>query len=290
MLLKCHNSWVQKRGSSAAVVASPMPAATIALIGEFDPAFPPHPATEAAVTHAVGALGVNVRTEWLPTDEIEVPALSRYEGLWIAPGSPYKNFENTLEAIRAAREQAIPCLGTCGGFQHMILEYARHVLGCDGAHAEYDPDVSNLFITRLDCSLAGRELPLQFEAGSQTARIYGATSAVERYYCGFGVNPERVALLKSGPLRVVGADAEGEVRVIELPGHPYFIGTLFVPQMRSRPEGPHPLITAFVRAVSERAAATPAPTGANSHEWSLRRCSRPPTPGTCRSLHCRLPR
>jgi CTP synthase (UTP-ammonia lyase) len=82
------------------------------------------------------------------------------------------------------------------------------------------------------------------------ARAYGSLRAVERYYCNFGVHPDRVALLGSRALQVVGSDAEGEVRVVELPGHPFFVGTLYVPQARSAPGAPHPLVTAFLRTVA----------------------------------------
>ena len=71
---------------------------------------------------------------------------------------------------------------------------------------------------------------------------------MEQYYCNFGVNPDKVPLLRKGPLQITGSDAEGEVRVVELPDHPFFVGTLFVPQLRSTPERPHPLVTAFIRA------------------------------------------
>ena len=80
------------------------------------------------------------------------------------------------------------------------------------------------------------------------AAIYGASEATEAYYCNFGVDPEHVPLLGTGPLRITGADAEGDVRVIELPGHPFFLGTLFVPQTHSTPKRPHPLVMAFVEA------------------------------------------
>jgi CTP synthase (UTP-ammonia lyase) len=137
--------------------------------------------------------------------------------------------------------------------QHLIIEYARNVLGFrDAAHAEYDPYASTLFISALTCSLAGREMALRLVPGSQVAKIYGATTAVERYYCNFGVHPDRVGVLASGPLQIVGSDAEGEVRVVELPGHPFFIGTLFVPQTGSTPERPHPLVSAFLTAVAAR--------------------------------------
>lgn len=99
-------------------------------------------------------------------------------------------------------------------------------------------------------------MTLTLVPGSQVAGIYGATSAQEQYYCNFGVNPEYVPFLKQGPLNVSGSDAEGEVRAVEYPGHPFFIGTLFVPQQRSIPGRPHPLVSAFLKAVLERAEAS----------------------------------
>jgi CTP synthase (UTP-ammonia lyase) len=221
----------------------------IALLGEFDPAFPPHQATIGACTHSAMALREHVAPTWISTADLTVDGLRDFSAMWIAPGSPYKSLSNTLTAIRYARERGIPCLGTCGGFQHMILEYARNALGfVDAQHAEYDPYASELFVTELECSLVGRELVVALQPESRVAGIYGTLDAREQYYCNFGVNPEKVAELQRGALRVTGADAEGAVRVVELPNHPFYIGTLFVPQLRSTLERPHPLITAFVRA------------------------------------------
>ena len=226
-----------------------MTARSIAVIGEFTPTFQPHVATAAAIEHSRAALGADVEYEWIPSEDVDVGIFLRFGGIWIAPGSPYGNMAKVLAAIRHARQHGVPCFGTCGGFQHMVIEYARNVLACEEAqHAEYDPGASDLFITELTCSLAGREMTLQLRPGSRAAAIYGCESVTEEYYCNFGVNPDKVSLLKTGALEVTGSDAEGEVRVIELPGHPFFIGTLFVPQTRSRPGRPHPLVTSFVDA------------------------------------------
>jgi CTP synthase (UTP-ammonia lyase) len=228
----------------------------VMLLGEFTPTFEPHRATMAALRHACDALDIELAGEWVSTADAEPAQFSRYSGLWVVPGSPYKNLVRTLDMIKCARERRIPCFGTCGGFQHMVLEYARNVLKfTDAQHAEYDPYASNLFISQLSCSLAGRELVLRFVKGSRVASIYRDTRAVEEYYCNFGVNPAIVRVLNSASLRITGSDDEGEVRVIELPDHPFFIGTLFVPQTRSRPEHPHPLVNAFVRAVESDGAA-----------------------------------
>lgn len=228
---------------------------SIALLGEFMPTFPPHVATNAAIDHARSSLGVEVRAEWVSTEDIDDSLFERFAGIWVAPGFPYKNPEKTLWAIRYARENGVPCFGTCGGFQHVILEYARNVLGFKNAqHAGYDGEAPDLFISKLACSLAGREMQLRFLPGSKVAAIYGSLTATEQYYCTFGVDPDRVPLLSSGPLTISGSDSEGDVRVVELSGHPYFVATLFVPQARSTPEAPHPLVIAFVRAAGEVAA------------------------------------
>ena len=228
--------------------------ASIAIIGEFNPDFAPHLATNVAIEHSSARLGVTVDQRWISTVNVDESVVRAHHGLWIAPGSPYKDMTRALVAIRYARENQIPCLGTCGGFQHMIIEYARNVLGfCDARHAEYDPYASNLFVSKLDCSLIGRSLKLRFAADSFVADCYGSAHAVESYYCDFGVRPDRVDALRSGALRDVGSDNEGQVRVVELPGHPFFVGTLFVPQAQSTPDAPHPLVTAFVQATASRA-------------------------------------
>jgi CTP synthase (UTP-ammonia lyase) len=225
---------------------------SIAIIGEYNPTFPLHISTSAAIKHSRSATGLDVDGIWVSTEEIGQSLFEHFSGIWVAPGSPYKNMAQALWAIRYARENGVPCFGTCGGFQHMIIEYARNVLWFkDAGHAEYDPYACSLFITQLACSLAGREMELTLSFGSRVAEFYGATSVVEEYYCNFGVNPDYLSLLKSGPLRITGSDSEGEIRVIELPGHPFFMGTLFVPQVRSTAARPHPLVTAFMKAVHE---------------------------------------
>jgi CTP synthase (UTP-ammonia lyase) len=223
--------------------------ASVAILGEYTPTFEPHAATNAAISHSATKLEVNVQATWVSTCDLDASLFEIHDGIWVAPGSPYKDLAKTVAAIRYAREHNVPCFGTCGGMQHIIIEYARNVLGFqDAQHAEYDPYASLLFVSELACSLAGREMQLWLQPGSQVAAIYGTSTVVERYYCNFGVHPDRVAALGAGPLHIVGSDAEGAVRVVELPGHPFFIGALYVPQSRSTSDAPHPLVSAFLRA------------------------------------------
>ena len=109
----------------------------IGAIGDFNPQNSTHLFTNEAIQHAAGVLGKPFETVWLPSDEPHnYPECS---GLFCSPGSPYKSLEGALEGIRYARQNKIPFIGTCGGMQHLVLEYARNVLGVkDGAHAEVD--------------------------------------------------------------------------------------------------------------------------------------------------------
>ncbi len=105
---------------------------------------------------------------WLATETLAAApdAVAFADVLWCAPGSPYRSLAGALAALRFGRENGIPTLGTCGGCQHIILEFARNVLGFDDAqHAEYDPYASRLFVSELTCSLAGQTMPVHCNRG-----------------------------------------------------------------------------------------------------------------------------
>jgi len=228
---------------------------SVAIVGDFNPANRSHVATNHALEHCSAALGLALDYHWIGTEQLaQSPALKELEGgggFWIAPGSPYRSMVGALAAIRLARERLIPLLGTCGGFQHMLLEYARNVLGLpDADHEEMAPNAPRLFISRLACTLVGRTLTISLQPDSMVAQIYGRTTTREEYHCNFGVNPDYLNVLRSGKLKIVGSDDEGVARVVELAGHPFFIGTLFIPQLTSRPEAPHPLVAGFLKACS----------------------------------------
>jgi len=129
------------------------------------------------------------------------------------------------------------------------VEFARNVLGiADADHAETSPDAPRLAITPLSCSLAGQSHPVRMVPGSRAAGIYGTVSSVEPFYCNYGLNPDFRPLLEARGLVVGGLGEDGLVRILELRGHPFFLGTLYVPQARSRPGAPHPLVAALVEA------------------------------------------
>ncbi len=223
----------------------------IALIADFNPGSETHAATVRSIQHSADRLGLSCGATWVGTDDISSTVFREFHGFWIGTGSPYKNIRNVLALIEHARRNDYPTFGTCGGFQHIILEIARNELAFpDAAHAEYEPSAPQPFIVPLPCSLRGREMRIRLEAGSTAAQLYGDTEVVEKYYCSFGVSPDFVPAIRESSLRVVGSDSEGEMRVVEIPTHRFFLGTLFVPQVRSTPAEPHPLVDGFLRAVN----------------------------------------
>ena len=121
----------------------------------------------------------------------------------------------------------------------------------DAEHEETAPGAPTLFISRLECSLVGVQQEVILSPGRLVRRAYGQDRVTEQFRCGYGLNPifrENRETLDSGELKVVGVDAHGEVRIVELSGHPFFVATLFQPQLSSSPERPHPLVVAYLSA------------------------------------------
>lgn len=226
----------------------------IAVVGDHDPAITAHQAIPLALERAAREVGTAVGWDWVGTATIGTEAAARLAacaGVWCAPGSPYVSTAGALAAIRHARERSLPFLGTCGGFQHAMLEYAQSAWGvAEPAHAELDPAAADPVIASLACGLVEVNNVIRPVAGTRLARIYGAPEASEGYHCRYGLGVRYAARLAEGPLRVSARDAAGEVRAVELETHPFYHATLFQPERSALAGRPHPLITAFVAAAA----------------------------------------
>ncbi|KHD77776.1 CTP synthase C-terminal region-related (seleno)protein [Actinoplanes utahensis] len=226
---------------------------TIALVGDRSPAVRAHTRISALldVLREEGDLDAY----WIPTPDAEDPAvLHGFDGIWMVPGSPYRSVDGALATARVARTGGIPFLGTCGGFQHAMLEFARDVCGLTGAHhAEYGADDGEALIVALACSLAGHEATVDLTAGSLIERLLGTSRTVERYHCSYGVSEAHLDALAAGGMRFTGHDETGAVRAAELPDHPFYLATLFQPELAGDGTDPHPIIRGFVRAAADRA-------------------------------------
>jgi len=225
----------------------------LALVGDYHPEVIAHQAIPRALELAWNNLGADLAWDWIGTDAItDAPRqLAGHAGVWCVPASPYKNMNGALAAIRFARETKRPFLGTCGGFQHALIEFARNVIGVNAAdHAETNPAAADLVVTPLACSLVGQQGEISFTAGSQLDAIFQGQRAREGYHCHYGPNPAYRARFESAGLHFTGYDAENQIRALELPGHPFFIGTLFQPERSALENRCHPLIEAFVQQLS----------------------------------------
>ncbi|WP_312189971.1 CTP synthase [Leclercia sp.] len=221
----------------------------IALVGDYNPDVLAHQAIPLAIDDAAAVLDITADYDWLATTELTSPEdLVGYDAIWLVPASPYKNADAAFIAARYARENSVPFLGTCGGFQHALIEYARNVLGWqDAAHAETDTE-GRMVIAPLTCSLVEQSDTIELRANTLIAKAYGQEEIEEGYHCNYGVSPEFAQELEKGDMRVTGWDAQGEIRAVELVTHPFFIATLFQHERAALAGRPAPLVHAMLRA------------------------------------------
>lgn len=221
---------------------------SIALVGDYNKKVDAHIAIPHALEQLCSALKIDLSWSWLETTAIDSKdILKEFDGIWVTPGSPYQNMEGALTAIKFARETHRPFLGTCGGFQHALIEYARNVLhSFEADHAESNPQAKTLIVTPLSCSLVNKEQIIHFIHGSQLDTIFKGKESKEAYQCNYGLNPDWQSRLQDAGLHFTGLDDDKQARAFELPKHPFFIGTLFQPELATRKGKQHPIITAYV--------------------------------------------
>jgi CTP synthase len=154
----------------------------------------------------------------------------------------------------------VPFFGICLGMQCMVIEYARHVCGLPGAtSSEFDPETDQPIIYKLRDLLGVEEMggtmrlgayPCNLKEGSLAHRVYGGTSRIsERHRHRYEVNQKFLPALTGNGLVVSGLSPDGKfVEIVELPGHPWFLGCQFHPEYKSRPTEPHPLFVSYIAA------------------------------------------
>jgi CTP synthase (UTP-ammonia lyase) len=226
----------------------------IGLVGDFSEKKHTHIALNNSIEHCRRHFHLEIIAHWLPTESVTDSFLAnhQYEGFWFTPGSPYINDDHVYHAIRWARENNFPALGTCGGFQYMVVEYARNVLGFEQAgHEESEPGIADLIISRLSCSLKGQQEEVHItDLDSWLYRILKTNKITGHFNCSYGVNPVYQKSLNQYPMVFTAFSPEGEVRALEIRPHRFFKGTLFQPPLDSTTEKPNPLIMDFLHECS----------------------------------------
>src|SRR6185437_12315895 len=192
----------------------------IVLVGDRTDGVIAHRAIPIALARAAHDAERVVDAQWLHTASLgpEMAArLADADGVWCVPGSPYANMDAALSAIGFARRSGVPFLGTCAGFQHALIEYARTILGLTEAdHAETNPDAAHPLISALSCGLVDVHGRVHLAAGTRLHAIYGCDTAVEEYHCNYGLDMQQAGRFAHTSLRVSGVDDDGAARCIEL--------------------------------------------------------------------------
>jgi len=217
----------------------------VGLIGDFNPQQKAHLAIPKALDTASRG---EVEASWIPTDQVDSHDLTEFDGFWCVPGMPYRSAEGAMRAIHHARVTGTPFLGTSAGFQYALIEFARNVLGLLAAeHQKSHPGAAIPLIAPLGVALAGVKARVHLSQGSTIRKAYNAPESIEEYHCSFGLNKKYGRILEGSQFCVTAVDDQHEIRAFELDGHPFFVATLFQPEMRSLADGApaSPLVHAF---------------------------------------------
>jgi CTP synthase (UTP-ammonia lyase) len=197
--------------------------------------------------------------DWVGTDTDRARDLDGVDGVWLLPGTPYRDDSAAFSAIRHCLRTDTPFLGTCGGFQYACVELVRERTAVeDPAHAELDPLAANPVIAPLACALNEQTRPVSPVAGTYLAAMCGTAPFEGFHFCGYGLSAAFVPVLEAAGVVVSAHAPDVGVEAVELPGHSFFLATAFQPQIgASDSRTLHPVIVSWLAAAARRAAVRP---------------------------------
>ncbi|HTF44837.1 MAG TPA: CTP synthase [Terriglobales bacterium] len=246
-------------------IYNPKAEVTIGIVGKYVEYEDSYKSLKEALVHGALAHNLKLQVNWIEAEGLESgeraceEQLQNYDGLLVPGGFGKRGIEGMLRAIRFARENKVPYFGICLGMQTACIEYARNVCGLAEANSsEFDPSTPHRVIYKLRELRGVEELggtmrlgawPCKIEPDTLAYQIYGQTEISERHRHRYEFNREYEGTLTAAGLRISGSTPDGTyVEMIELPGHPHFLGCQFHPEFKSKPLEPHPLFRAFVGA------------------------------------------
>lgn len=250
----------------------------VGMVGKYVDLTESYKSLNEALYHGGFACAAEVRIEYFDSEKlVDTTVLAGLDGILVPHGFGSRGVEGKIRSIQYARENEIPFLGICYGMQLACCEFGRNVAGLEGANStEVDPEtphpVIDLLPEQRDIEDKGATMrlgayPCVLEPGSRSAEAYGETEISERHRHRYEFNPEYRDRLESAGLLFSGSSPDGRLaEVIELPEHPFFVGSQFHPEFKSKPFDPHPLFEAFVRAACKKQALKPPAAGAASKE------------------------
>jgi CTP synthase len=242
---------------------NPQDEVEIAIVGKYVEYEDSYKSLKEALVHGALAENLKLKVTWIEAEGLEVPdygsQLAGFDGILVPGGFGKRGIEGMLNAIRYARENKVPYFGICLGMQTACIEYARNVCGLAKANSgEFDPATPHRIIYKLRELTGVEEMggtmrlgawECVMEADSLAAKAYGKTTIRERHRHRYEFNREYEAVLTGAGLRLTGTTPDATyVEIVEIPGHPFFLGCQFHPEFKSKPLEPHPLFHAFVKA------------------------------------------
>jgi CTP synthase len=259
-------SWSQMVDS----VKNPKHDLNIGIVGKYTQLNDAYISVVESINHAAAAQGVKARLHWLLSEDLEKggacqASLNGLDAIVVPGGFGSRGIEGKIRAIQFARENNLPFLGLCVGMQCAVIEFARNVLGLEGANSvEFDPQTPHPVISLMDDQRKHTDkggtmrlglYPCHLSKESVARQAYGHDVVMERHRHRYELNNQyRDALAQAG-LALCGTSPNRElVEVVELPKHPWFVATQFHPEFKSRPDAPHPLFTGWVKAGLSRKA------------------------------------
>ena len=238
----------------------------IALVGKYTALHDAYISVVEALKHGGIPLHTTIDIKWVDSEELTTDnvgeLLGDVNGILVPGGFGIRGVEGKILAARYARENNIPYLGLCLGMQVAIIEFARHVCGYNDAHSiELDPNTTHPVIALMPDQNGVEDIggtlrlgayPCVLDKDSKACSVYGTTEISERHRHRYEVNNDyRTALVEHG-MKLCGTSPDGRiVEMIELPDHPWFIATQAHPELKSRPNRPHPLFRGFVEAATK---------------------------------------
>ncbi|HEX3661919.1 MAG TPA: CTP synthase [Acidobacteriaceae bacterium] len=245
---------------------NPRDEVSIAICGKYVEYEDSYKSLKEALVHGALAMNLKLTVTWIEAEGLEAPGyeeqLRGFDGILVPGGFGKRGIEGMLNGIRYAREQQVPYFGICLGMQTACIEYARNVCGLAGANSsEFDPATPHRVIYKLRELTGVEEMGGTMRLGawdcvltpdSLAAQAYGKTEISERHRHRYEFNREYEALLTGAGLNLTGTTPDGTyVEIVEIPGHPFFLGCQFHPEFKSKPLEPHPLFARFIRASYE---------------------------------------
>jgi len=246
-------------------VYNPKDEVAIGIVGKYVEYEDSYKSLKEALVHGALAYNLKLRVDWIEAEGLEskeqsVQAqLEAVDGILVPGGFGKRGIEGMLKGIRYARENNVPYFGICLGMQTACIEFARNVCGLEQANSsEFDPATPHRVIYKLRELRGVEELggtmrlgawPCKLEPGSLAYQAYEQAEISERHRHRYEFNREYESLMTAAGLRISGATPDATyVEIVEIPGHPFFLGCQFHPEFKSKPLEPHPLFKAFIKA------------------------------------------